>query len=173
MKSRPCSARATKIDAVPPWFAACAASLARLRAHPEMPTYRHFSSQAIFCHRLPTPFQLPGLSEGFCAAYSPVHSFFHIIEALYPEGRRFVNDNFLRTYTPPIDGCRGRRPRRPAIFCAYGDGQPRAAAPTPIIDYAFFFVSSKATATALMPPASFPTITAGSISGANPAVKPR
>ena len=33
-----------------------------------------------------------------------------------------------------------------------------------------FFVSSNATATAATPPASLPTITAGSISGANPAV---
>ena len=33
-----------------------------------------------------------------------------------------------------------------------------------------FFVSHRATATALMPPASLPMITAGKISGANPAV---
>ena len=38
---------------------------------------------------------------------------------------------------------------------------------------AFFRVSISATATAVMPPASLPTITAGSIPGAKPAVKPR
>ena len=36
-----------------------------------------------------------------------------------------------------------------------------------------FLVSSRASATALIPPASFPRITAGRISGENPAVKPR
>ena len=36
-----------------------------------------------------------------------------------------------------------------------------------------FRVRSNAISTALMPPASFPMITAGSISGAKPAVKPR
>ena len=41
------------------------------------------------------------------------------------------------------------------------------------VSHAFFLVSSSATATAVTPPASFPTITAGSISGANPAVKPK
>ena len=39
--------------------------------------------------------------------------------------------------------------------------------------YHSFFVSIRATTTALMPPASLPTIMAGSISGANPAVNPR
>ena len=42
-----------------------------------------------------------------------------------------------------------------------------------ILNYDSFRVSHSATATALMPPASFPAIMAGSISGANPAVNPK
>ena len=39
--------------------------------------------------------------------------------------------------------------------------------------YTSFLVNHQASARALMPPVSFPTIMAGSTSGANPAVKPR
>ena len=42
-----------------------------------------------------------------------------------------------------------------------------------ILNYESFRVNHRATATAVTPPTSFPTIMAGSIWGANPAVKPR
>ena len=42
-----------------------------------------------------------------------------------------------------------------------------------ILNYESFRVSHRATATAVTPPTSFPTIIAGSIWGANPAVKPK
>ena len=88
--SRPCICKGDRIDAVPPCFAACAASKRFNGRTRDCLISRQSSSKTMFRSICRAPSHLPGLSDRF-PPRTLLFTAFQYLYALYPELPHFVN----------------------------------------------------------------------------------